>query len=345
VDEPAGRGRDLEERVARYLATEGYVTARNVLVPGRSGAAHEVDVLAEKDDGLTTFKVAVECKSWARPVEKDVVSKLAYVLDDAGLNKGIVVCPAGARSGALLAALQLGVDVWDGDELARRTGPSVPSTPSGSVSRRAVGLIGQPDRRRAEALIRREARGLIRRETLVWSGPAWLPAYELQVTITRMDSDRRPQRVTTRSWNLHEALSGTLLDNSSSPVGAEPVALGAAVVDPLLQEQSVARELLRTVDRYLNVATAAASERHARRLAALGVDPPVESVEVEAVRPVFFGAHLGLLRRSGAERLTAIVFDGRLSPALDGAITANIRHVLAGAKAPDALVAPWFDVG
>ncbi|MGH9892704.1 MAG: restriction endonuclease, partial [bacterium] len=86
-----GKGRLLEERIATFLAGNGYSTKQNVFLEGRSGGRHEIDVLAEKDDGITTFRLAVECKAWNTPIEKDVVSKLAYVMTDLGLNKGIVV--------------------------------------------------------------------------------------------------------------------------------------------------------------------------------------------------------------------------------------------------------------
>ena len=84
-------GRQLEQRVAAFFATNGYATRCNEILEGRSGGRHEIDVLAEKSDALTTYRVAVECKAWQQPIEKDVVSKLHYVLSDLGLSKGIVV--------------------------------------------------------------------------------------------------------------------------------------------------------------------------------------------------------------------------------------------------------------
>ena len=97
-------GRDLEQRVAAFLAGHGYATRCNVVLEGRSGGRHEIDVLAEKSDALTTFRVGVECKAWQQPIEKDVISKLHYVAGDLGLNKAIVVSLAGCRSGAQKAA-------------------------------------------------------------------------------------------------------------------------------------------------------------------------------------------------------------------------------------------------
>ena len=78
------------------------------MLEGRSGGRHEIDVMATKADGVTTFKVFVECKAWNVPIEKDVVTKAAYVINDLGFNKGIVVSLAGVRVGAVKSAEQLG---------------------------------------------------------------------------------------------------------------------------------------------------------------------------------------------------------------------------------------------
>src|SRR4051794_10162837 len=101
-------GRDLEQRIAAFFGQNGYTTQCNAFVEGRSGGRHEIDVLAEKSDALTTYRVAVECKAWQAPIEKDVVSKLHYVVNDAGLSKGIIVSLGGARSGADRTAADLG---------------------------------------------------------------------------------------------------------------------------------------------------------------------------------------------------------------------------------------------
>jgi hypothetical protein len=52
----------------------GYETRRNVILEGRSGGRHEIDVMATKSDGVSTFKVFVECKAWNMPIEKDVAT-------------------------------------------------------------------------------------------------------------------------------------------------------------------------------------------------------------------------------------------------------------------------------
>ncbi len=115
-------GADLERRIEQYLSLHGYACLRNAVVEGRSGGRHEVDVLAETSDGVTGYRLAVECKARQRPVEKDVVAKLAFVVGDLGLHKGIVVSLCGSRLGAEQTARELGIELWGPAELESRLG-------------------------------------------------------------------------------------------------------------------------------------------------------------------------------------------------------------------------------
>jgi hypothetical protein len=99
-------GRALEQAVARYFAANGYETSCNQVIEGRSGAPHEIDVLAVRPDPLARVKIAIECKSWRNPVETAVLSKLENVMRNCGLNKAIVVSTGGLRSGAERAAAE-----------------------------------------------------------------------------------------------------------------------------------------------------------------------------------------------------------------------------------------------
>lgn len=118
----AGNWRNLEQRVANYFERNGYTARTNQKERGRSGLVHEIDVLAEKRDAAGTHRVAVECKAWRSPVEKDVIYKLEKVMQDAGLSKGIVVSIGGLRTGARVAADQPHIDVWGPDEIRHYLG-------------------------------------------------------------------------------------------------------------------------------------------------------------------------------------------------------------------------------
>ena len=64
-------------------------------VIGKSGVEHQIDVLTSLSDGVHTYLTAIECKYWKQKIDKDIVMKLAEIIQDAGINKGIIVCKNG----------------------------------------------------------------------------------------------------------------------------------------------------------------------------------------------------------------------------------------------------------
>lgn len=64
-------------------------------VKGKSGVEHQIDVLTNHSDGLHSYKTAIECKYWDKNVDKDIVMKVAEIVEDAGLNKGVIVSKNG----------------------------------------------------------------------------------------------------------------------------------------------------------------------------------------------------------------------------------------------------------
>lgn len=64
-------------------------------VQGKSGLSHQIDVITSHTDGSNTYETAIECKCWKEKVNKDVVMKLAQILEDTGISKGIIVSKSG----------------------------------------------------------------------------------------------------------------------------------------------------------------------------------------------------------------------------------------------------------
>ena len=193
-------------------------------------------MLAEKSDAPAPFRVAIECKAWNTPIEKDVVSKLHYVLNDLGLNKGVIVSLAGSRSGADTAAASLGIDIWGPDELRHHLGETVfadiaaagaaPSRPGpGPGSGRM--LTGWPftaDPARAHQLATDAGKGrlgLRTLETLTWFAPVWVPAYLVSLTVVQATVRRMRHHVTsTAAATVYDALEGGL---EPDPLSRTPV--------------------------------------------------------------------------------------------------------------------------
>ena len=72
---------------------EGY--GNNCKVKGKSGVNHQIDVLTNHSDGIHNYKTAIECKYWKDKINKDIVMKVSEIIEDAGINKGVIVSKSG----------------------------------------------------------------------------------------------------------------------------------------------------------------------------------------------------------------------------------------------------------
>jgi Restriction endonuclease len=75
------------------IKIKGYGSTCKVI--GKSGVTHQIDVLTFHSDGVHSYETAIECKYWNQKVNKDIVMKLAEIIQDCGINKGIIVCKNG----------------------------------------------------------------------------------------------------------------------------------------------------------------------------------------------------------------------------------------------------------
>jgi len=67
-------------------------------VKGKSGVEHQIDVLTSLSDGIHEYLTAIECKYWNKKINKDIVMKLAQIIEDSNINKGVIVCKKGVTS-------------------------------------------------------------------------------------------------------------------------------------------------------------------------------------------------------------------------------------------------------
>jgi hypothetical protein len=333
----AERGRRLEHDVGAFFHRNGYVVRLNQVMQGRSGGRHEIDVLAEKSDALTNFRVAIECKAWGSPIEKDVVSKLHYVMGDLGIHKGIVVSLAGARSGAETAARELGIELWGRDELRRHLGEAVFTDIAGTMPKggpEGTAGYGYPFRTSSEAaeqLIRSAGKGRLGLRTLeavVWFAPLWVPTYAIRLTVAQPQVKRLRTRLTSSVVdNTYEAISGEFIGQVAP--GVSEVQLGTVrALKPLRRDVQVHGDIRRAMEARVRVSSPAAVQRHENTLRGLGVPTPCQSVSIDNTSVVFLPVFAGALQASGADRIVAVSgFSGTISERLSRILTANLAHV------------------
>lgn len=68
---------------------------------GKSNVTHQIDVLTSHSDGLHSYKTIVECKYWDESINKDIIMKVAEIVEDTGVNKGVIVSKKGFTPDAI----------------------------------------------------------------------------------------------------------------------------------------------------------------------------------------------------------------------------------------------------
>jgi hypothetical protein len=76
----------------------------NVVLTGKSGATHQIDVFWEFEIAGQRYRTCVECKHYSKAVEKTHVASFATVLADIGNANGVLVTTESYQKGAKLLA-------------------------------------------------------------------------------------------------------------------------------------------------------------------------------------------------------------------------------------------------
>jgi hypothetical protein len=302
-----GKAANLAQSVAEYLAHHGYRVARDVSMKGRSGANHTVDVLAEKSDEVTTYRLLVHTRSWDQSVDRDVVAGVHLMASDLGMSKAIVLGARHWPQGAETAARRLGVELWGPVEIEGRLG-RLPDPETGSALASIRGLRVNVSEQTARDMANRQRRGKlgVNREEVVWIRPYWLPFLPVRVRHTR-DEGGRFSRTAPRTRiyvNIYEALGGQLYDQWDRE--PETVRITENRVRPKITSYSIVAEIEETAKRLSEARTPQQYERQDLSLNTLGIPTPVSFFELTAEEEIYLPHYLALMRNKTGERILAI---------------------------------------
>jgi len=87
--------RYIYENLGKQAGVKVKGHGQNCKITGRSGVPHQIDVLTTHSDGLHSYDTAIECKYWKEKVNKDIVMKVASIIEDASISKGVIVTKSG----------------------------------------------------------------------------------------------------------------------------------------------------------------------------------------------------------------------------------------------------------
>jgi len=112
------KGTGFELRVAGLFRQRGYRVTHNVRMTGRSGAAHQIDVLAQFEAPLHTSTVIIEAKDHSSNIDKDTIMKLIHIQQDLSADRAILATTSGFTLGAQqIAQPYPNVELWDGGKM------------------------------------------------------------------------------------------------------------------------------------------------------------------------------------------------------------------------------------
>ncbi|WP_299114539.1 restriction endonuclease [uncultured Winogradskyella sp.] len=70
-------------------------------VTGKSGNTHQIDVLTTQSNGVHQIRTAIECKYLKKKINKDTVMKVLGTIQDAQIDKGVIVSKSGFTKDAV----------------------------------------------------------------------------------------------------------------------------------------------------------------------------------------------------------------------------------------------------
>lgn len=102
----------FEQLVAELNKTGEVSVEHNVVLPGRSGAPRQIDVLIRHKQGLYEHLIVAECKFWNKAVDRATVDSMATTVREVGASRGVIFSNNGFQSGAVTQAKADSIDLF-----------------------------------------------------------------------------------------------------------------------------------------------------------------------------------------------------------------------------------------
>jgi len=104
-------------QLMQYLEKQGYKIKENAEVKGRSGAVHSIDILATRDEGIITHRIAISVEKDEKPMGLDRVFDFDDKAYDAGILDKVFIAVPGLTREAMQFARRQGIKVFEVKQL------------------------------------------------------------------------------------------------------------------------------------------------------------------------------------------------------------------------------------
>jgi hypothetical protein len=106
-----------KSQLIQYLEKQGYTVKEKAEVKGRSGAVHNIDILATRDEGIITHRIAIGVEAGKKPMGLDKVFDFDDKAYDAGILDKVFIAVPGLTSEARQFAERQGIRVFEVGQL------------------------------------------------------------------------------------------------------------------------------------------------------------------------------------------------------------------------------------
>jgi hypothetical protein len=102
-----------KSQLIQYLDKQGYRIKENAEVKGRSGAVHNIDILATRNEGIITHRIAIGIEADEKPMGLDRVFDFDDKAYDAGILNKVLIAVPGLNKEARQFAQRQGIRVFE----------------------------------------------------------------------------------------------------------------------------------------------------------------------------------------------------------------------------------------
>lgn len=106
-----------KSQLMQYLEKHGYGVKENAQVKGRSGATHNIDMLATRDEGIITHRIAVGIEVYEKPIGLDRIFDFDDKAYDAGILDKVLIAVPGLTKEARQFVRRQGIKVFETGQL------------------------------------------------------------------------------------------------------------------------------------------------------------------------------------------------------------------------------------
>lgn len=303
------KGHELERELEEYFKSIGYLTQRNISLEGKSGGSHEVDVLAERLSDDIKIRILVECKAWNKPIEKETVTKVSYVLKDLGIDKAIIVSLNGWTIGAEKAAKELGIELWGREKIEKILGKlSLAKLETTGSSNVVLGFPLSVSTEDVKPVVEEESSGFFGfgREEIVWIKLVWLPCYMAQISYFKEEGLIVKKIKRGKVWATYEAITGSFVVSFTDEPDLKEIE-AKNILPPRIKENKMNERVSKILKRaFKAVRYGEKDSEYYDVLETLGIPLHSQKVVIDKITLVFYPFYISLLKKNEKERVIAI---------------------------------------